>query len=98
VTPKALARNILQEAELTRERYMPKLPFDSPRSLRSGRFELIRSMGRRQLSMRRPEVPDLQDREIDDAICSAPKAPRVHDEDRLGAAVDKLQFRHAPLL
>jgi proteasome accessory factor B len=53
VTPTALARDILQEPELTSERYMPKLPFDSLRSLRPGRLEPIKmTVKQRQLSIR----------------------------------------------
>ena len=40
--PRALAREILEEAEMTRERYMPRLPLDSLRSLGPGRFEPIK--------------------------------------------------------
>jgi proteasome accessory factor C len=42
VSPKGLAREILEEVQAAQERYMPKLPFDSLRSLRPRPFEPIK--------------------------------------------------------
>ena len=48
VTPAALAREILDEAELMRQLYAPAPPFDSLRPLRPGRLDSMKLTLRRE--------------------------------------------------